>query len=155
MAVNKYNPKRITGSWKGNTKGDGSGRNFALKFIGFMSGSFIEAEYKEDRVTVHTGSQGDKTFVVNCDKGATLAITFIQGADINDDLSDLQPDADNNYMPTGQLSFEDLNGTTKVSAEIAVIAKVAKVEFSNDVTGRQWTFELANATIHVGAQGDF
>lgn len=148
----KYNPKAIVGSFQGKTP---QGRDFVVKFVAFMDGTFVEVEYNEDRVTRHDGADGTPTYVVTAGKGAKLMVTFAQGSPVNTLLSQLIPDAEKNYMPTGILSFEDLNGNTKVKDTDSVISKVAKVSFGDKVEGRQWTFEMAAADIFVGEGGDF
>ncbi len=132
-----------------------NGRSFAVQFIGYMDGTFVSAEYDEARVTKHAGSQGEHTFVVNANKGAKATVTLVQGSPNNDELSDLVPDADRNYMPVGVLSFEDLNGTTVFRSDEAVIATVAKIEYGKDVLGREWAFECGESEIHVGSGADF
>lgn len=148
--LRKYNPKKITGSFSGKI----GSREFAVQFIGFMDGTFIEAEYDEDQVTKHMGGHGDATAILNPNKGATCTVTFVQGSPVNDDLSDLVPDADKDFFPVGVLSFVDLNGTTAVKSPQAWIKKMAKVDFGKDVAGRVWMFDLTNADIHVGGSAE-
>lgn len=148
--LKKYNPKKITGSWKGKI----GNREFAVQFLGYMDGTFMEAEYDEDQTTKHSGGQGDTSVVLNPNKGAAVTVTFIQGAPCNDQLSDLVPDADRDFLPIGVLTFTDLNGTTAVKSQAAWIKKTAKVEFGKDLTGRAWTFDMGEADIHVGGAAD-
>lgn len=148
--LRKYNPKKITGSFSGKI----GTREFAVQFIGYMDGTFMEAEYDEAQVTKHSGAHGDYTAVLNPNKGATCTVTFIQGSPVNDDLSNLVPDADLDFFPVGVLSFVDLNGTTAVKSPQAWIQKTAKVEFGKDVSGRAWTFDLTAADIHVGGSAE-
>lgn len=151
MALRKYNPKKITGSWKGKI----GTREFSIQFEGYMDGTFVQAEYDEDAVTEHVGSDGTVTVVLNANKKATVTITLVQGSPTNDELSKFVPDAARNFLPVGQLNFEDLNGTTKVKSAQSWIRKTSPVEFSNTVTGREWKFGLADAEIVVGGAGDF
>lgn len=146
MALNKYNPKRVTGSWKGTI----NGRDFAIRFIGVMDGTFLTAEYDEDATTKHVGTHGDASVVLNANKGAKIVVTLVQGSSANDQLSDLVPDADRDYLPVGVLNWEDLNGGTVVKAQEAWILKMAKIEFGNTITAREWTFDTGNAQIKVG-----
>lgn len=142
----KFNPKRITGSFKGVV----GGREFAVQFTGYMDGTFIQASFNQDAVTEHVGSQGDVTLILNADKTATVTVTLAQGSASNGDLSNLVPDADNDYLPVGTLTFKDLNGTTKIKGPTSYIKKTAPIEFGNQVTGRQWVFGIPNAEITVG-----
>lgn len=133
--INKYNPKKVTGSWKG------------IEFLGYMDGTFIEVEYEEDAVTAHVGSQGDVTYVLNANQLAKATITLILGSPTNDDLDAQVPDANANRLPTGDFQLKDPNGTFIVTSKDAVIMKKPKAEFSKSVTGRAWTFLLPQAQI--------
>lgn len=152
MATRKFNPKRITGSFKGTI----GGRDFVVAFQAcFMDGSFINANYNAARITEHVGSQGDVTIVLNADKTATVTVTLVQGAPQNAQLSNLIPDADRNFLPVGVLNFEDLNGNTKVKGPEAYIKETAPIEYSNVVVGRAWVFGIASAELFVGEANDF
>jgi hypothetical protein len=140
--LKKYNPKKINGGWNG------------IQFLGYMDGTFIEIEFAEDAVTVHVGSQGDVSVTLNANRMATVTVTLIQGSPTNDQLSRFVPDARTNSIPTGPLSFVDLNGTTVCSGKDAFIRKTAKIEFGKAITGRQWIFVVPEAEIFVGQGGD-
>ena len=140
--LKKYSPKKINGGWNN------------VQFLGFMDGTFIEIEYAEDAVTTHVGAQGDVSVVLNANQLATVTVTFIQGADVNEQLSKLVPSAKRNSLPTGAISINDLNGTTLISGKNAFIRKTAKVEFAKNITGRQWIFVIPEAEIFVGKGGD-
>lgn len=142
----KYNPKRVTGSFIGEVRG----RPFAVKFQAYMDGEFINADYDEDAVTEHVGSDGQVTLVLNPNKKATLTVTLSQGSPTNRELSLLLPDADRNFLPVGVLQFDDLDGNTKVKAPEAWIRHGAPVAYSNAVTGRAWVFGMAKAEIKPG-----
>lgn len=146
MPVFKYNPRRLTGSWKGKV----NGRDFAIQFSGYMDGTKVSAEYDEDAVTKHTGDDGEVSVVLNCNRGAGVTVTLVQGTPLNKALSDLVPNGKTNYLPIGVLSFEDLNGTTSIKAAQAWIKKSAKVEFTKGITGRAWLFDTADCDIDVG-----
>lgn len=146
MPVFKYNPRRVTGSWKGTV----NGRNFAIQFSGYMDGTKISAEYDEDAVTKHTGDDGETSVVINCNRGASVTLAIVQGSPINKQLSDLVPNGKSDYFPVGVLDFEDLNGTTVIKAATAWIKKSAKVEFAKGITGRSWVFDTGDCDIDVG-----
>lgn len=147
----KFNPKKIVGSFQGKV----GNKSFVIKFQAPMDGTFFTCDFDENAVTKHTGGQGDTTFVLNANKGSKMTVTLAQGSPDNDLLSDLIPDADNNYLPVGTLTYEDLNGTTKVSSDEAVIQKCTKIEFGTDVKGREWTFECGVTKVKAGGAGDF
>lgn len=147
----KYNPKKITGSFKGSI----GGRDFSVRFVGYMDGTFMEAEYDEDHVTKHVGSDGTASAVLNANRGAKITVTLVQGSPSNDALSKLVPDARKNFLPVGTLTFDDLNGTAAVKTVEAWIMKTAKVEFGKELLGRQWVFDTGECEINVGMAGDF
>lgn len=152
MARHKWNPKKITGSFKGLA----GSRNFAVDLgQGYMDGTFLTAEYNEDRVTAHTGADGTTTFVLNPNETALVVVTFVQGSDVHAFLSQLVPSAKRNFMPVGTLNFDDLNGQTKIKSANAVIQKTAPVSFGKDVSGWAWSFLLAEAEINPGGAVDF
>jgi hypothetical protein len=140
--LKKYSPKKINGGWNN------------VQFLGYMDGTFVEVEFAEDAVTTHVGAQGDVSVVLNANRLATVTVTFIQGADVNEELSKLVPDARTNSLPRGAFSLTDLNGTTVVSGKDAFIKKTAKIEFAKNITGRQWVFVIPEAEIFVGKGGD-
>lgn len=151
MATRKYNPKRIKGSFTGTI----NGRPFAVPFTGYMDGEFLTAEFDEDAVTEHVGSDGEVTLVLNANKKATVTVILTLGSESNALLSQLVPDAENNYLPVGNLKFADLNGTSYVKAPEAWIRKTAAISYSNQVTGRSWVFGLAKAELNAGLGLDF
>lgn len=147
----KYNPKKITGSFKGRI----NNREFSVQFVGYMDGTFVEAEYDEDHATKHMGGHGDATVVLNANAGAKVTVTLLQGSPSNDLLANLVPNAKRNFLPVGTLTFDDLNGTTAIKSSEAWIMKTAKIEFGKDVTGRQWVFDMGEAELFPGSSGDF
>lgn len=144
--LKKYNPKKINTTW--------SPQGNAIQFKGFMDGTFLEAEYAEDQVTTHVGSQGDVTVILNANQLATVTHTLIQGSPTNRELSRWVPSAKRNVVPTGPYAAKDLNGNTVISGANAFIRKVAKVEFAKNLTGRQWVLVIPEAEIVVGEGGD-
>lgn len=141
--LKKYNPKKINGGWNN------------IQFKGYMDSTFIEAEFAEDAVTPHVGSQGDVSIVLNANRMATVTITLIQGSPTNALLSKLVPDPIRGTLPTGTFSLADLNGNTVISGKDAFIRKAAKIEFGKTITGRQWVFVIPEVdTFLVGEGGD-
>jgi hypothetical protein len=147
----KYNPKKIVGSWSGTVKG----REFAIKFTGFMDGTFIEADYDEDHVTKHVGADGTASAILNANLGAIVTVTFVQGAAVNRELSKYVPNARNNFLPVGTLKVEDLNGDSVIKAAEAWIKKRPKLDFGKDIAPRPWMFDTGEAEINVGAAENF
>lgn len=155
MGVQKYNPKKVAGSWKGTI--GGSGRPFVVPFVGgFMDDTFINAKYADDRVTEHVGADGTITIVLNANELAMVTLTLSQGAPANALLSKLIPSAKRNYLPVGVFTFEDLNSrSTKIKSPQAWLKTVAEIEFGKEVKGRAWTFGLSDAELAPGDADDF
>ena len=150
--LKKYNPRKINGGWS--PQGATTASKTTIQFLGFMDGTFVEAEYAEDQVTTHVGAQGDVSVILNANQLATVTVTFIQGSPTNTELSKYVPSAKRNVVPTGPFSLSDLNGKTVISGANAFIRKTAKVEFAKNLTGRQWVFVIPEAEITVGEGGD-
>jgi hypothetical protein len=142
----KFNPRRLTGSWKGSKP-----RDFAALFEGgWMDGTFITVKYDAARVTEHVGTDGTVTVVMNADSKATATLVLSQGNPLNEYLSKLVPNAKIDFFPRGAFNFEELGGTTKIKAPIAYIRNQAEVSYGNQVLGRSWEFGLVEAEIVAG-----
>jgi hypothetical protein len=146
MAVKKYAPKKITLSW--------SPPGTTIQPSGFMDGTFVEVEFAEDAVTVHTGADGTISLVLNGSRLAYVTITLAQTSPDNAKLSAQVADPDANRLPTGTFNMKDLNGNTLVSGTDAFIVKTAKIDFGKSITGRAWKIGIPVATINVGQGGD-
>lgn len=144
--AHKYAPKRITGSFQ--PSGGPS-----IQFHGFMDGTFLDLDFNEDAVSAHVGSDGNVTGTLSANMTATLTMTFVQGSDTNDALSNYVPNGRTSFFPSGTLTIQDLNGTTLASDNGAWIMKMAKITFGKEVTGREWKFYMPNATIFAGGDG--
>ncbi len=143
----QYSPKRITASFSG-TKPDGSA--FAIQFRKFMDNEFLTVDMIEDSVTMHIGGQGDATIVLNANEAAKVGVSFVQGAEENDQLDELVPNASRNWLPTGTLVLEDLNGTTLLTEHQAVVQRRPKTGFGKAVGARDWMFLCPKPAYKVG-----
>lgn len=148
--LQKYNPRRIVGSFTGKV----AGRDFAVQFEGFAD-DMIEASYDEARVTKTTGPRGDTAFTINASTATKLKVVFMQGSPTNTELSKLIPDAARNYLPCGTLSFSDLNGNSVYHTDEAVIETPAGLGFKKDQSPREWNFTCGQTTMLIGEAGDF
>lgn len=149
----KYNPKRIAGSWTPSDKNNPVATPTAIKMEAFMNGVFITCEFDEAQVTYKVGGSGELTAILNPNATAKLVATFVQGSPTNDALSTKVASSARNYFPSGPIQLRDLNGTTYVNSKDAFLEKFTKVEFGNDLTGRQWTWILPDAVLIAGGDG--
>lgn len=146
MAIKKINPKKVTGSW--------SPGNATIQPVGFMDGTFLEVEYDEDAVTVHVGADGVTSYILNANSNATLTLTLAQTSPSNALLSAQAPNAKANRLPSGPMSWRDLNGNTLIQGQDVVLMRVPKAAFGKGMEGRQYKFKIPDATITLGDGGD-
>lgn len=133
-----YDPFQIAGSWKG------------IPFLGFMDGTFLNAERSEDAFSMSVGAQGDVTRVRSRNRTGTVTLTLQAASPTNDLLSSQAILDELTGLGYGTLQIEDLNGLTVVHSAIAWIKKAPAIEFATDASGREWVFECADLTIDVG-----
>ena len=143
----QYSPKRTTGSFSG-TAPDGT--QFSVQFRNFMDNEFITVDMVEDQVTMHIGGQGTATMVLNANESAKAGVSFVQGAPENDELDVLVPNASRDWLPTGTLVLEDLNGTTILTEHQAVVQRRPKTSFGKAVGARDWMFLCPKPAYKVG-----
>lgn len=136
--LNKYNPKKLAGNWGG------------IRLIGYMTGTFFEVEYDEDAATIHVGSDGTVSVLLNANQTAKAKVTIVQGSSTNDDLRKKVPSAKLNTLPVDDFLWSDLNGNTVVHSDKAFLLKMTPVKFGNEILGREWTFILPEAEINPG-----
>lgn len=134
----QYNPLRHVASWAN------------IPLIGVADGEFYNVEYREDQVTLVSGGQGDTVFVLNTDQTALFTVRLHPGSPANDMLSAQLPNADANRLPQGVFMLKDLDGTTVVHAEIAVISKPPAISVAKELPVREWQILLAKASFFAG-----
>ncbi len=136
--LNKYNVRKLAGSWGG------------TKFKGLMKGTFFEVSYNVAAATVHVGSDGVVSVILNADETATAKVTIVQGSGTNSDLFKKLPSSRLNKLIVDDFMWTDLNGATVVHSATAFLEKCADVKFGEEILGREWTFILPEAEINPG-----
>lgn len=136
--MSNYDPGRIVATFKG------------IPVLGFMDGTFIEAQRNEDAFSVAVGAQGDVARVRNRNVTGTVKMTLQAVSPTNDRLSAQHAADVVSGVGEGALLVKDLNGTTLLHAESAWIKKLPDVAYSADLPGREWTFECADLEMVVG-----
>lgn len=122
-----------------------------ILLTGYMDGTFVTVEYDEDAFMKHVGADGVVTRVANANLSASVVVTLSQGAIANEQLS-LAANVDRALLDKhGAFLMKDLRGNTIVEADDAWIRKQARLEFAKEVTGREWTFDLAEMRMLVGS----
>ena len=119
---------------------------------GYADGTFVTAENDEDSFGLANGADGDACRVKSNNNSGTVNITLLQSSASNAFLS-AQAELDK-ATPNGDgiqpLLIRDGNGLTLVVADRAWIQKSANVEFSKEVTGREWPIRSHDLKIFNG-----
>lgn len=126
---NNYDPKNIVAIWG------------SITLSGFIDGSFIKVERKNDTFSMQEGVLGDVTRVRSHKRSGRVTFSLMQGSLVNDLLSaahrsdELAGDAYDAFM------IQDLNGNTLLTAPNAWLVKPADTEFSNEGSPREWMLD--------------
>lgn len=116
-----------------------------ITFQGVMDGDFFTADFSEDQVTLHVGSQGFSTFVINANKSGMFSVILSQESPTNRELSIA---AATNTVEIFQM--EDLNNGTLVTGPNTMVQKHAAIKRGNKVIGMEWKFLCGRLTMVAG-----
>lgn len=136
-----YSPKKVRVIYGG------------VVMTGYMDGTFVEVDKTTDDFTEIVGSDGEGARIASADESGTVTITLMQTSASNDYLSNMRIKDKQTNLNTAALTVEDGSGRTLCEATEAWIKKVAKVEMSNDKTGRAWVFASTDLRHYVGGNG--
>lgn len=138
MGVGTHRPQDVTFSFAG------------IPISGYMSGTYITATKNEDAFALTIGSTGQGALAQTHDESGTVVFVLEQTAEVNAALSALHEAHKAGGDGVFPLGIKDLSGADTVSAETAWIRKSADIEYSNEITGREWTIESDNLKILPG-----
>ena len=144
MAFNQYDPFAVTVTWG------------AATLLGFMDGTFVEAQRDEDSFTKKTGATGDVARVKNRNRGGSVKVTLMQTSVSNAYLSGFHKLGEQLPLSTDdvmQLQVKDVLGNVLVHATNAWIKKVSNVTYAKELQGREWIFDCAVLDFDVGDAG--
>jgi hypothetical protein len=119
-------------------------------FAGFVDASFVTVSRDEDAYVKKIGATGDIVRVRNLNRGGSVKCTIQQSSITNDQLMAiyLVDQAFNSYT-TYPLFLKDINGTTLIHAANAWIKKLPDVEYSKDLSSREWTIDCAAIDTYI------
>lgn len=117
---------------------------------GYADGTFIDIEEQSDGVNSVAGADGEVARAMSTDPRKTVTLTVLQTSDTNDVLTALYTADKISKNGTFPVMVQDLRGRTLFAASTAWIKKQAKISFSKDVEGREWTIETADGAMVVG-----
>lgn len=117
-----YDPKKVNISWAG------------IPFQGAMDGQFLDIDFQEDNVMLHSGAQGFQTLVLNANESAVATITLSQKSPTNPVLSAAWA-----AHKIGTLLVKDLSdATTIATGNDAIISKHAPIKRGKEIIGVEW-----------------
>lgn len=122
---------------------------------GFADGTFVNVEYENDFFTKVVGADKLCTRVKQNDYSGLITMTLQQSSPSNDILSGfvvLDRTANSGIVP---LLIKDLLGTTVIASAYGWVRKPPAVEYSKEVSNREWLFDCAELEEHVGSNFQF
>lgn len=139
MAVRTYDPKLVSLSVMGNP------------ISGYADGSAIVVERRNDMWATSVGADGvDTSRAKSNDKSGTITITLAQTSGSNDILAAYMKADEVSNNGVVAINCTDTLGTTELFTAKAWIRKAPNVEFSKEVTSREWVFDCADLDMSVG-----
>lgn len=118
---------------------------------GFADGTGIMMERSEDMFSKVSGADGKVSRAKSNDFTGRLTVTLKQTSPSNDFLSgiaELDETTNDGVIP---VILKDFNGTTIATSTAAWCVKKPNVELSKEITNREWIFDMADLTYHVGS----
>jgi hypothetical protein len=136
-----YDPAQINFSFNG------------FLISGFMDGTFITIERKEDSWTPHIGADGEYARARNRNQSGTIKFTVMQTSSSNDFLSTQMALDEVTGLGTGVAMLRDGLGRTVVMGADAYLLKPAQVQYGKEIAGREWTLEVPKLEVFIGGNG--
>lgn len=138
MAVSTFDPAQLLISVGG------------VPISGFADGEFVSITSNNPQFTRVTGADGFTSRVKSNDYSGTMTLTLAQTSPSNDVLSAfLNADRLTNTGVVPVL-IKDLNGSSIYFSATAWIQQFPDITYSNEMSNRAWTLELAEIDIFVG-----
>jgi len=122
---------------------------------GFAEGTFVTVERNADSFNLTVGSDGDSCRARSNNKSGRITFTLLQSSLTNQllsaavNLDEISPSGDA-IGPSQIKDNSSTTATTLVFAEKSWIVKPANVEYSNEVTTREWIVETDDLVMNVG-----
>jgi hypothetical protein len=115
---------------------------------GFADGTSIKVSRSNDMFSKSSGMDGVLSRVKSNDVSGEITLTLAQTSPSNDVLTDFaNRSADNDVVP---ITITDLYGTSSYVSAFVWVKKHADVEFSKDISNREWTLEAADLDMFTG-----
>jgi len=129
-----------------------SNDEFTHRISGYVEGSFINISRVVPHATLYTGGDASNVRVVRDVRNYDISLTLHNAADSHDVLSRLMrldtQSRDGRHLFS--LTIKDEIGRTVGSAATAFIGTHPDVEFSTEVSDREWILHAVGYDLHIG-----
>jgi hypothetical protein len=138
MAIESYDPKQILILIAG------------VPISGLADGTFVSIERQEDAFTAVSGADGQVARVKSNNAIGTLTLTIMQTSQSNQLLSGLALADQRNNAGTFPVLIKDNEGTTLIFSAEGWVQRMPTVEYSKDISNREWIITLSELTYNIG-----
>lgn len=138
MGLKTFDPKKVALTMGG------------IIITGYADGTFVVVEKVEDAFSETVGPDGEVTRVASNNPLIIVTITLQQSSDSNSLLSALHQLDIKSGKGVVPFALKDLGGDTTVLGGKAYIRKFPNIEFSKEVTNREWVIVVAEGDMFVG-----
>ncbi len=135
--VRSYNPARVVVTVAGQ------------QITGFADGTFVQVEPLSDGVSSQAGADGEVARALSSDHRHGVTLTLQQTSPSNAVLSALTDVDQATCGGTFPITVQDLCGSQLFAAPQAWPVRKAKVEYSNEITPREWVFHTGKPITNV------
>lgn len=142
MSVRTFDPKAVIVTIGG------------VPMSGFADGTFLEITADVPQFTKTTGADGYVTRVKSNDYGAVMTLTLSQSSPSNDVLSAIFNADRLTNAGVVPILIKDMSGTSVIFAATGWIQQFPDTSFGNEINDRAWIFDLANADLFIGGNGE-
>jgi len=122
---------------------------------GFADGTFVTISRDEDSYTKVTGADGRTSRSKSSNKAGRLTIILQQTSPSNDILSAFVAEDEVTSNAIKSILLRDSLGTTVVASGAGWVVKPADVEFSKEISNREWMLDCADLAVFVGGNPTF
>lgn len=119
---------------------------------GLADGTFVTVEQSEDSFTEQAGPDGEVVRVQSNNPIKIVTLTLQQSSDTNSLLSaahQLDLNTGEGVLP---FALKEIGGDTIVLGGRAYIRRFANIEYSKEVTNREWTIVVVEGDMFVGGK---
>jgi len=122
---------------------------------GFADGTFVSIERDEDTFTKVTGADGRTSRAKSANKSGRVTLTLQQTSLSNNVLSGFALEDEVTSKAIKAILIRDSLGSTNIASGAGWVVKPASVEFSKEISNREWTIDCADLFMGVGGNPTF